>query len=285
MVASGAFLTANDALMKWLTQDLPVGQIVFVRGFFVMLPLLLIAWRGEGMAALRIRSVRNQAASAGLFTVSLFIFVTSLSLMPLADAIVLIYTSPIWVMALAPLLLGERVGWRRWLAAGVGFAGVALLTRPSGAADWVYLLPLGVALLLALRDILIRRIAGTETSLSIVFVGNVVIMLVALPTAAFGWAALAGGHFALLALSGLFFALAQVLMVESFRHAEAAAIVPFRYTSVVWAVVLGYFVWNQYPDAWGFLGIALVVGGGLVIARREARAPADDGNGGGNGAP
>ena len=132
MVASGAFLTTNDALMKWLAQDLPVGQIVFMRGFFVMVPLALIAWRGEGMAALRIRSLRVQALSAGLFTTSLFIFVTSLSLMPLADAIVLIYTSPIWVMALAPLLLGERVGWRRWTAAGVGFTGIVFLTRRAG---------------------------------------------------------------------------------------------------------------------------------------------------------
>ncbi len=282
MVASGAFLTTNDALMKYLATDLPVGQIVFLRGFPVMAALVIIAWRADGWAELRVNSWRVQLLSAGLFTASLFIFVSSLPLMPLVDAIVLIYTSPMLVMALAPLLLKERVGWRRWLAASVGFAGAALLTRPSGAADWVYLLPLGVSLLLALRDVLMRHIAGTETATSLVFVGNVMTMVLALPTLLFGWAPLTPLHYLLMALSGVFFAIAQVLMVECFRHAEAAVVVPFRYTSVLWAVVLGWLVWNQHPDVWGFLGIALVVVGGFVVARREARARAE--NKGGEGA-
>ncbi len=278
IIASSAFLTTNDALMKWLASELPVGQIVFLRGFFVMAPLLLIAWRGEGLAALRGRSVKHQAMSAALFTVSLFIFVSSLPLMALADAIVLIYTSPIFVMALAPVLLGERVGWRRWSAAALGFAGVALVTRPGTTTlDWVFVMPLTVALLLGLRDILMRRIVATESSLSIVFIGNVVTMLAGLATISLGWVALDAAAVGLLALSGIFFALAQYLMVEAFRHGEAVLLAPFRYTSVIWAVVLGYFVWNQHPDAWGFLGILLISGSALFIARREARVAARGG--------
>ncbi len=176
------------------------------------------------------------------------------------------------MLALAPLLLGEWVGWRRWAAAGVGFAGAIYLTRPSGTADWIYLLPLFVALLLGLRDILMRRIVGAETSISLVFVSNIVTMILGLPTVFLGWAQMGTEYFALLALLGVFFAIAQVLMIECFRYAETAAVVPFRYTSVVWAVVLGYFVWNQIPDAWGFLSIALVVSSGLLIVHREARA-------------
>ncbi|MDP6706364.1 MAG: DMT family transporter [Alphaproteobacteria bacterium] len=272
MVLSCGLLTCNDGLMKWVAETQPVGQIVFVRGLFVLLPIAALAWRAGGWTALRVRNVKGQAASAALLTVSLFLFVTALPLMPLADAIVIIYVSPIIVIVLAPRLLGEQIGWRRWSAVVVGFAGVALVMRPEGGRlDWVVFLPLVVAVLLAFRDILMRRLVSSETSVSILLTANTVSALCGLATSTLGWPPIGLAEVGLLALAGLLFGLAQFLMSEAFRHADAGLAAPFRYSSVVWAILFGYAVWRELPDLWAVAGIVLIIASGLFILHREAR--------------
>ncbi len=272
MVASCGLLTCNDGLMKWVAETQPVGQIVFVRGLFVLVPIAFLTWRAGGPAALRWRNVKGQAASAALLTVSLFLFVTSLPLMPLADAIVIIYVSPIFVILLAPKLLGERIGWRRWSAVTVAFVGVGLVTRPGGdGLHWAVLLPLAVAVFLALRDMLMRRLVASETSVSILLGANALSTLAGLATVGMGWPPIALADVGLLAAAGLLFGMAQFLMAEAFRHADAALVAPFRYSSVVWAILFGYLVWSDILDAWAIGGIALIIASGLFLLAREAR--------------
>ena len=146
MVAGFALLTLNDAVLKWLTASYPTGQIVFMRSIFVMILVWLIALRFGGLRTLRVVNLRGQLVRAGTMTVATLLFVTSLRLMPLADAVAIAFSAPLFVTALAGPLLGEHVGWRRWVAVLVGFGGVLVMFRPTGeTVRLVALLPLCVA--------------------------------------------------------------------------------------------------------------------------------------------
>ena len=131
MVAAAGILTVNDAIAKWLTERYPVGQVLALRGGLVV--LLVYCWAvatGRG-GVLRVRSWPLNLARGGLMASSTFLFVTSLSLLPIADAIAISFAGPIFATALAALLLAEPVGWRRWSAVAVGFAGVVVMVRPT----------------------------------------------------------------------------------------------------------------------------------------------------------
>ncbi|MCH7937013.1 MAG: DMT family transporter [Proteobacteria bacterium] len=271
-ILGGALLTTNDAVLKWLTSDYPVGQLMFIRGLFVFLPVMLIAWRAGGFGLIRVNSFRNQSLRAGFAFTSGFFFITGISFLPLADALAITFAGPLFVTALAPKMLGEYVGWRRWSAVLVGFAGVVVMLRPGGEAmQWAALFPLGASLAGALRDLTTRKMAGQETSVSIMCFSTAVIVLAGLCTWPFGWAPLVLEDLALMALSGMLVGGAHFLLIERFQWAEAALLAPFKYTNMIWAVLFGFVIWGDVPDVWMTTGAALVIAGGLYIFRRESR--------------
>ena len=278
MIAGAAFLTLNDGVMKWMTASYPIGEVIFIRSLFVLIPVALLAWRAGGLGGLRVHNIRGQAVRTVLTLASMGFFVTGLRHLPLAEAIALTFVSPLFVTALAPPLLGERVGWRRWLAVLVGFAGVLIMIRPGGEAlRWVVLLPLGAALTFGLANIVTRRLSATESSVSILAVSMFSVTLVSLATAPFGWREPAIGDVAFLALAGIFLGCAHFLMIEAFRLAEAAVAAPFHYSALIWALILDLTVWVNRPDPWVVGGAVIVIASGLYILRRETlrrRAPA-----------
>ena len=272
MVACMVFLTLNDAVCKWLTADYAVGEVVCLRSIFMFLPIAVLAWRAGGLASLRVRRLGGQALRA-LFTVlSAYLFVEALSLMPLADTIAIVFTGPLFVAALARPLLGEHVEWQRWAAILVGFSGVVVLTRPTGEGiGWVALVPLGACLAGTLRDIVTRRISVVESSVATLFFATSATVIASAFTLPFGWRVPAAGDVGLLALAGLLMGGAQFLMIEAFRLAEASLVVPFKYTSMVWAVLLGFLVWGDLPDRWVVAGTILIIGSGIYILYRSRR--------------
>ncbi|MDP7652073.1 MAG: DMT family transporter [Rhodospirillales bacterium] len=276
MIGGAAFLTLNDGVMKWMTASYPVGEVIFIRSLFVLIPVALLAWRAGGLTALRVHNIRGQAVRTVLSIASMGLFVTGLRLLPLAEAIALTFASPLFVTALAPPLLGERVGWRRWLAVLLGFAGVLIMIRPGGETmRWVVLLPLGAALTFGLANIVTRRISATESSVSILAVSMFSVTVVSLATAPFGWRAPAMGDVALLALAGLLLGCAHFLMIEAFRLAEAAVASPFHYSAMIWALILDLVLWANQPDPWVMGGAMVVIASGLYILRRETRRRRD----------
>ncbi len=173
---------------------------------------------------------------------------------------------------MAPYALGEKVGWRRRGAVLVGFLGVVIMARPgAGGLQWAVLLPLGAALCGGVRDLITRRIARSETTVSMLFVTTAVVMLAGLATAPFGWAPLRGADLWVFASSGVLIAGAHYLLIEAFRHAEAALVAPFKYTSMVWAVLFGYLFFSDLPDAWTLAGASVVILAGLYILHRETQ--------------
>ena len=272
MLAGGALLTLNDALIKSLAQTYPVGEVMFIRAAFVMPWIFLLARRDGGLHMLRINSVRGQALRSACVICSSFLFINGLTFLPLADAIAISFTGPLFITAMAPLVLGETVGWRRWLSVLAGFAGVLLMLRPgNGTLQWAVLLPLGAALFGGTRDLITRRISQTESTVAVLFVTTCVVMLAGLATAAFGWPAFRPQDLWTFALSGLLIAGAHYLMIEAFRLGEAALVAPFKYTSMVWAVLFGFLVFGELPDVWTLAGAGVVILSGLYILHRETR--------------
>lgn len=272
MLVGSGLLTLNDTAMKWVVADHPVGEAVFVRGLFALLPIALIVRQSGGWGTIAWRRFSAQLVSAILLASALFTFIFSLTLLPIAIATIVVYTNPLFVTALAPFLLGERVGWRRWTAVGIGFAGALLIIgAPGESFSWPVTLPLVAAFLAALRDIVNRRLVAGETSVSILAFSNVVVILCALVTVFFGWTTLSIVDFTILAFSGIAFGLAMYCLIEALRFAEASLLSPFKYAAILLAVLLGYLIWGDAPDlkTWG--GALLIVCSGLFILWRERR--------------
>ena len=271
MVTSCGVLTVNDAMVKWLAQTYPVGQVMSLRGICVIVVVVAYAVARRLTAQLRVTNWGLQLARGTLMATSTFLFVTALTLMPIADAIAVAFAGPILATALAALLLAEPVGWRRWSAVVIGFVGVVIMLRPTPELlRLAALVPLTAALIGAFRDIVTRRMGtGGESTLAILLVSTVVVTLAGLCTIPYGWKAVALADAGLFAGSALLLALAQGLMIESFRLGEVGLVGPFKYTSLVWAVILGFLVWGDLPGPWTLSGATLVVASGLYIWHRE----------------
>lgn len=270
MLAGSALLTLNDALIKSLSSSYPVGELLFIRGAFVIPWIFLFAWVAGGMSTLRVRSAKGQLLRGACVIASAFLFITGLSYLPLADAIAAAFTGPLFITAMAPVVLGEHVGWRRWMAVVAGFVGVLFMVRPgAGTLQWAILFPLFAAMFGGVRDLVTRRISQTESTLAVLFITTAVVMLAGLSTLPFGWTPLRGGDIVYFAASGLLLAGAHYSMIEAFRLGEAALVAPFKYSSLLWAIALGFLMFGDVPDVWTLLGASIVIGAGLYILRRE----------------
>jgi len=152
----------------------------------------------------------------------------------------------------------------------VGFIGVLVITRPTGdLARLAALLPLGSAFAAALRDLITRRMTARESSNAILITTTSAVMLAGLFTLPYGWRMPTPGDVGLLAMGGIVTGFGHYCMIETFRHAEAALVAPFKYSSILWAAALGFLFWGDLPDAWVVAGTIIVVASGLYILHRE----------------
>jgi drug/metabolite transporter (DMT)-like permease len=274
-------LTTSDAVSQSLTERYPVGELIFLRGLFVMVPVLLAVRARGGAAALRMVDIRGQLMRAGLFVTSSILFVTSLSYLPLPLVTALSFVSPIFLTVLAVPMLGERVAWQTWCAVIAGFAGVVVTIDPFGdmfgpeagaGFGWAAILPVIGAFAGALRDIFTRRIAARESSTSILFYSMAITMLIALASAPFGWRWPAGWDLLMFPVVGILMGLAHFCMIEALRLCEVSLLAPLRYAMILWSIVLSFLVWQQLPSAQALAGIAIIMVSGVYVVRRQARA-------------
>jgi len=265
-------ITANDAATKYLVQSHPVGQVMCLRQaatLLVIIPYLLYFKRWH---QLRVVNWHGQLGRGALFLVGSVFIVWGLGALPLATAVTMLFLSPIIMVALSAPLLGERVGAHRWVAVIGGFAGVLIIMRPGGSAfEWALLLPLAGAFINALRDLLTRRLSRTETSLSILFWSNMILMVGSALTAPFGWAPVDLNGTLWFIAAGVFNIGAHFFIIEALRTGEASVVAPIRYTALLWAAVLGFVLWGELPGIWLWAGAAVIVGSSLYMIRRERR--------------
>ena len=269
MLASIAMFSINDALGKWLLATYSVGELLLVRSAAALL-LLAPFIRQAGMAAFTRAPRRGlQIVRVLLSTLAVAIFFWAVSYLPLADTVTFYLAGPIYVTALSVILLGEKVGWRRWTAVIVGFAGVLLALRPSAAS---FTLPALIALIgsIFFACLMIATRLLRETSNTVLVAGQIGgTLLFGAVIAPFAWITPSPLDLALLALFGVLSIMALACVNLSLKLAAASVVVPYQYTIIVWAIVLGYVVFGDVPDAFTLTGAAIIIMAGLYIFWRE----------------
>jgi drug/metabolite transporter (DMT)-like permease len=269
MLAGTFLFSVNDALGKWLLADYSLGELLLVRsvaGLVLLAPFI----RKAGLAAFTNAPRPGlQIARAILSTVEVAMFFWAVSYLPLADTVTFYLAGPVYVTALSVLLLGEHVGWRRWCAVLIGFAGVMLALRPSAASfSLPALIALAGSMFFALLMIVTRLLR--ETSNTVLVTSQVAgTLLFGVASAPFGWVTPSPRDFVLLTLFGVTAMIALTCVNRSLKLAPASVVVPYQYTLIVWAIVLGYFVFGDAPDADTIAGAAIIITAGLYIFWRE----------------
>ena len=272
MVLAMALFAANDAGTKFAVKVVPVSEVMVLRGGFALVFLALVLWwRGELRDTPKIFdwqvSLRGFAEAAnGVLLIS------ALALIPLGNVITIIQLVPFLMTVIAAVTLGERVGWRRWIAVAAGFAGVLFVVKPAtGAFDAASLFALVATFTILLRDMLARSI-GTRVPAFIVALASILAGIVVGAAGSFfqpwQWpdaTALAG-----CLASGIFLVLAQYFIVLAYRGTELSAVAPFRYSIVLFAVVYGFIFFREVPDLWSFVGMAIMIVAGVYMLHREA---------------
>ena len=270
MILGAGVLSLNDAVSKYLVETYPIGQILCLRQAAALLVILAYVWKTDSWRDLRINDRVGQGLRAVMHVAGAALIVWALSLLPIATVTAIVFSSPIVVLIFSMRLLGERVSWRRWIAVIVGFGGVLAIIRPGGVSfEWALLIPVAAAIFSGLRDLLTRRLARTDTSLSVLVWASVLLIAVTLFTIPLGWKALTASAAAWLVLNGLLNAGAHFLMIEALRLGDAALVSPFRYTAILWAALTGFLVWHQLPDAMTAVGAAMLVVSGVLIVQRK----------------
>jgi drug/metabolite transporter (DMT)-like permease len=277
IIASGALFTISDVMTKWLRTDYPVGETISLRSLASALILMcLIPWLG-GWKTVRVRHWRHQFIRILLVVITSACFIGAIRYMPLANAVGIAFAGPLFTVILVGPMLGERVGWRRWSAVAVGFAGLLIVVRPLGVEfQAAALLPLCTAIFSAFRDILTRKMSVGDHSNATLMVSIWGTVILGCGTMFVGdwfpsqtWVVPNLNHIGLFALAGLFMGAGQYCIIESLRVAEAGLVAPFKYVSFLWALLFGFFIWGDVPDHYELLGVSLIIGSGLFIFFRE----------------
>jgi drug/metabolite transporter (DMT)-like permease len=259
--------------VKFLGQDIPSGQTIFVRGLISVLVLTLIAWRTEGLHLLKTRNWRSHARRSLAGTVSMFCLFAAVTKIPLADVTAIAFTSPMFLTVLAMVFLGEKIHRFRWTALGFGFLGALIMIGPhlsfAEGSSVGALTALGAAMFSAIAMTFLRSMSGGEHAITITFYFSLTFTVCAALTALEGWPLPTATQWCLIVLAGLLGVFGQLLLTYSYGYAEASTIAPLDYTSMIMAVLLGYLFFDEIPSLSIWLGAPLVVGAGLIILWRE----------------
>jgi drug/metabolite transporter (DMT)-like permease len=270
MVAGIAGFAVMDAIIKWLTADYPVTQVMALRSWFGLPLLFLLALNEGGLEALKTRRPLVHVGRYALVLVLSFSFFWALSQMKLVDAVAITFAAPILIAALSVPLLKESVGPRRWAAISVGFLGVLIMLRPGmGVFQWAALAALGAAVVYALLMITTRAFKSTESTASLMLYPQLGMSLTGIVFAPLFWVTPSLGDLGLFALAGIFGSVGVMCLTQAFRLAPAATVSPFEYSALIWATLLGFLFWGELPDTTTLIGAVIVISSGLYIIYRE----------------
>ena len=272
MAVSMLSFISNDALMKFLFQTISVEQGIFMRGL-VSVPLLaLIAYLRKSLfVRIDWRNWRVILTRAFAELAATMAFLTALSNMPLANITAILQALPLTVTMFAAIFFGEQVGWRRWSAILAGFIGVLIIIRPSddGFNEYAVLAIVAVACV-TVRDAITRRLDRSVPSLFVAFISAIPIFIYGgVATATTGWTIVSGAIIGIVVVAAIAITCGYLFAVMAMRNGEISFVAPFRYTGMIWAILFGFLLFGDLPDAATILGTMIVIGMGVYAFHRE----------------
>lgn len=293
LVVGIAVFSGQDVILKLLSGGYPLSEAMTLRGLVTAPLLLLIAHRDGGIGTLFTPGLGRMLARGVIMFLAYTAYYLGLAGLPMATAVALYFSAPLFITLLSAIVLKEGVGLRRWIGVLTGFAGVVIMVRPgSSLFDWAALLPVISGMAYAVSMVATRRLGSTETAAALAFWGNAVFLLGALGLAAvFGsgafdtdaapslafltraWVVPTPVDAAMMMACGVIAAIGLTLLTQAYRIGEAPAVAPFEYTAMIWGVLYGWVFWRDWPDAVGWLGIAIIVAAGLYVLWHETARP------------
>ena len=271
-LSSIGLIALVDTTCKFYTDEL--HAVVLVWGYFVGITVFVIGYyvtRGQ-MVLLKTEQPVIQIIRPGFLVLSISGLFLGLTYLPMAEATAIGFTGPLFIVALSVPMLGERVGWHRWLAVVVGLAGVLVIVRPDGTVwHWSAATTLLGAICFAIFQILTRRLAGQEKyQTTLIYTSLPGTFWVSL-LAPFFWTPPSADHALMFLIIGAMGAAAHLCIIKAFAHAQASLLAPFNYSKLVWVIILGYLVFGDVPGLDTIVGSAIIVSSGLYVLYREGR--------------
>ena len=258
-----------DVIVKW-SVDYPIGQILFFRGFFGIIFYFFIIPRDRlhNFYLTKRPGLHSLRCIAGLIAiVAIFI---ALRKLPLATVVSISFAAPIFTTIFSIFLLSERVGVYRWLAVFVGFVGILIITEPGiSELNIYYIFPIIFCLGLSYVAITLRQLSSTEPVWLISLFFSIAITLLSFLTIPFGWVLPSLNHFLFLSLIGIFGGVSNLWLSQSYKYSEVSLVTPLKYLTLVFAIIFGYFIWDEIPTIKTLVGAFLVIISTLIIFRRE----------------
>jgi drug/metabolite transporter (DMT)-like permease len=258
-----------DLIVKW-SDDYPLGQILFFRGFFGIVVYFFIMPRD------RIKNFYYTKRAGLHFLRCLFGFIALVAIfialrnLPLATVVSISFAAPIFTTIFSVFFLSEKVGFYRWLAVSIGFVGIIVITEPGfGSLNIYYIYPIIFCLGLSYVAIAIRQLSSTEPVWLIALNFSIVITLASLFTIPFGWVMPNIQDLILLCMIGFLGGFANLWLSQSFKLSEVSLVSPLKYLALVFGIIFGYLIWDEIPSIKTLIGALLVVASSLIILRRE----------------
>jgi len=276
-VGASFFFTLMVLFIKWLSDEIPVGQVVFFRSAFALIPLVLfLVWTREFPLGLKTRRPGSHVARCILGCLAMFASFASLKYLPLSHASIIGYMAPVLAVVLAGILLKESVSGARWFGVLFGFLGMLVLILPTASSadvDTTYLtgvaLAMAMAILTAGAKIQIRSLALTENAGAIAFYFALTCTMAGLATLPFDWTPPSGQQLGLLICTGISGGIAHILMTLSYRYSEISKLAAFEYLSLIFAVIADALFFNILPESAFYAAAACIICATLVVALKD----------------
>jgi drug/metabolite transporter (DMT)-like permease len=292
LISALACLTVSDSIIKWLSPELPLHQITLFRSCFALVIVLVIVQLEGGLVTLKTRRPILHFVRGSMLVLANMFFFIGLAAMPLAETVVLFYTAPLFICMLSQPVLGEKVGLSRWLVIFAGLIGAIIMLRPgSEVFKPVSLLPILAALSYAAMTMMTRKLGIQEKAGALTFYIQIAFIVIssitglAIGDGAFdlyankslgfllrAWVWPNSYQLQLLMLCGGIVSIGGYLISQAYRLGEASAVAPFEYASLPFALVIGYYLWGDWPDSYAFVGTGLITCSGLLVFYLENRA-------------
>ena len=268
-VASVACFAMMDACVKWLDQ-FPVGEVLFARFFFGLIPILMLVPKNEFKTFYKTTRPKLHAFRAVTGTLAIVALFIALREIPLADVVSLTFGGPIFVTLGSIFFLSEKVGIRRWSAVFIGFIGMLMIVKPAyEELNIYYLFPIIFCIGMSYVAITIRKLSSTEPVWLISFFFSFAITIVGVLSIPFGWIMPTFNDFLLLCTIGLLGGTANLLLSQSYKLSEVSLVTPLKYLGLIFAISFGYFIWDEIPTIKTLMGASLVIISSIIIFRRE----------------